>query len=1107
MFRPPARFKGNRTLSVAGLVVLALMLVAATMACTGSGPEAPRSGRDDSRQAARDALPTAEAEAAATAASQTSAPAPAGAPPSTGGQGSAQSGRDSTQSGSVVREGEKSFGHCDPVPYIGPEAHSIESLELYQAQPRLMQAYLSACLEGAWRLMEQLSMDGLLSRVGIAVVDSGIVEPTDAATARDLALKFEFDWDRIIVSDVVKNREPETEEEHILRSHHGAAVTSVIGALNHDADWHFPSGFQENSSFSGVVTSVPDLDYTIYFFEHTGTGKKQPSFDDIKDALDEIKEYGPAIDVVNLSLGLQCNPDENPFIYANCVYNPVNLVRHTNWYRNKIRDMPDTIFVVGAGNIGQNAADTTVPARLSLEMDNVIAVGAINPGTNNRWSTLGVETSSNFGPAITVATSGFDVHSVQTELPGIGYQRQQGTSIAAPLVTGVVALMRSIDPDIPSHEVKDILQATGTLTPVCTTNTRDDTIDQCPAEDVEQWVLMNAHAAILELLDRRGIPVPEVLADETEEDDVGQEAAERPNVPVFDAESVSPAVIREALTALYNATNGPDWKARGGWLGDGPIDEWHGVITDTTNRFIKLNLAGNGLTGELPAELGDLTPLKELDLSGNQISGTIPAELGNLAFLEELSLAGTQLSGPIPGELGSLASLRSLNLSGNQLSGQIPSSLGNLFNLRELSIRDTNLSGSIPPALGNLSSLQFLDLRSENLSGRIPSSLGNLGNLEKLYLSETQISGQIPDTFGNLVALREMNLSGNQLTGQLPSSFGNLTNLLALDLRENQLSGQLPLQLGNAVRLRNLHLKGNRFSGCLPAKLESRTHTDIFALGLPLCEDDSGDIDPLAASDREALVAVARNLNIRKRNWLTSASIGRWEGVYTDASGRVVELNIGDVTHIPSELGQLTGLKWLSLTVNGNGWRIPSWLGNLGNLRELHISVSNFSDHQPIGGIPATLGNLEELRVLSITSRLPRRIAPRLYDHVLLQGGIPAELGNLSNLRELYISGHSRLRGPIPPELGNLTNLKVLELSGNGLTGTIPPPLGNLTNLEAIDLTGNSMTGDLPSEIGRLSALERIRLDWNQLTGCLPTTFEWLPMSEFQAIGLPFCTP
>ena len=51
---------------------------------------------------------------------------------------------------------------------------------------------------------------------------------------------------------------------------------------------------------------------------------------------------------------------------------------------------------------------------------------------------------------------------------------------------------------------------------------------------------------------------------------------------------------REALVALYNATEGPLWTINDNWLSDRPVGEWHGVETDSTGRVIGLDLAPTG---------------------------------------------------------------------------------------------------------------------------------------------------------------------------------------------------------------------------------------------------------------------------------------------------------------------------------------------------------------------------------------------------------------------------------------------------------------------------------------------------------------------------------
>ena len=118
------------------------------------------------------------------------------------------------------------------------------------------------------------------------------------------------------------------------------------------------------------------------------------------------------------------------------------------------------------------------------------------------------------------------------------------------------------------------------------------------------------------------------------------------------AASGSAEMDREALVALYNATDGENWDESDNWLSDAPLGEWAGINTDDDGRVTVLNLEGNGLSGEVPPELGSLSNLSWLMLNGNGLSGEIPAELGNLSNLEHLGLSSfNDLSGCVPSSL------------------------------------------------------------------------------------------------------------------------------------------------------------------------------------------------------------------------------------------------------------------------------------------------------------------------------------------------------------------------------------------------------------------------------------------------------------------------
>ena len=108
-----------------------------------------------------------------------------------------------------------------------------------------------------------------------------------------------------------------------------------------------------------------------------------------------------------------------------------------------------------------------------------------------------------------------------------------------------------------------------------------------------------------------------------------------------------------ALAAIYNSTDGDNWTNNTNWLG-GPVSSWEGV-TVSGGRVTGLDLSANGLTGSLPAELGDLSALTSLDVSSNGLTGALPAGLGALSRLITLDVSSNGFS-----SLPRLAGLTSL---------------------------------------------------------------------------------------------------------------------------------------------------------------------------------------------------------------------------------------------------------------------------------------------------------------------------------------------------------------------------------------------------------------------------------------------------------------
>ena len=298
---------------------------------------------------------------------------------------------------------------------------------------------------------------------------------------------------------------------------------------------------------------------------------------------------------------------------------------------------------------------------------------------------------------------------------------------------------------------------------------------------------------------------------------------------------------RATLIALYEATDGQNWRHQDAWLTDEPLDSWHGVSL-ADGRVTQLDLSNNRLNGRLPSEVGMLTELRRLELPGNHLHGNVPDAIGDLAALTHLDLRWNSLDGHVPPSLANLTRLASLLLSANRLTGPIPPDLGRLVYLTRLDLSHNELSGEIPPTLGLLSHLNALGLRGNRLRGPLPPQLAGMSKLNRLYLDNNELSGEIPAEFGGLSELTHLDLSSNALVGRIPPQLGNLGNLVWLGLGHNLFAGEIPAQLGNLSNLLHLDLRARehwalvdhdvgtkaRLSGSLPVELAALTHLEYL---------------------------------------------------------------------------------------------------------------------------------------------------------------------------------------------------------------------------------------------------------------------------------------
>ena len=274
--------------------------------------------------------------------------------------------------------------------------------------------------------------------------------------------------------------------------------------------------------------------------------------------------------------------------------------------------------------------------------------------------------------------------------------------------------------------------------------------------------------------------------------------------------------------------------------------------------------------------------------------------------------------------------------------------------------------------------------------------------------------------------------------------------------------------------------------------------------------------------DRAALIALYEATDgpnwQNSENWLTDKPLHRWHRVYTDPSGRVIQVHLSQNAlkgEIPADISKMDRLEGLDLSENQLTGEIPPALGTLENLQYLDLKENQLS-----GEIPRAIGDLPSLERLELgdnqfRGEIPVELAQLTTLEWLslryndLTGEIPAELGKLANLKILWLGGN-QLEGQIPRELADLSKLESLGLSGNGLTGKIPPELGSMGKLEQLMLIQNQLSGEIPAELGGLNNLRTLFLDHNQLSGEIPEQLGKLNNLDFLQLGsnpLTGCIP
>ncbi|CAH2038884.1 unnamed protein product [Thlaspi arvense] len=249
-------------------------------------------------------------------------------------------------------------------------------------------------------------------------------------------------------------------------------------------------------------------------------------------------------------------------------------------------------------------------------------------------------------------------------------------------------------------------------------------------------------------------------------------------------------------------------------------------------RYLDLSY-NNFESSSFPAEFGRLANLEVLKVRDNGLVGEVPSSIHNLSRLTFLDLSKNKLSGGFP-LVYNLTKLSSLDLSFNKFSGTIPSSLLTMPSLLKLDLRQNHLRDSLELLNSSSSSkLESLYLGRNFFTGRILEPISKLVKLTDLDLSFLNMIYPISIVFLPLKSLKYLDLSGNSVSRLNTSSDHALTKLIELNLSNCNIV-EFPNYLATLQSLEYLDLSGNSLSSSRKLSLLDLSYNNLSG-PIPRC--------------------------------------------------------------------------------------------------------------------------------------------------------------------------------------------------------------------------------------------------------------------------------
>ena len=463
---------------------------------------------------------------------------------------------------------------------------------------------------------------------------------------------------------------------------------------------------------------------------------------------------------------------------------------------------------------------------------------------------------------------------------------------------------------------------------------------------------------------------------------------------------------REALAALFEATNGPGWLNNENWLSDQPVDNWYGVRVDGNapmfgvgvTRYYRASavnsasagapsnvaineaqageftlsmlrpVVGTALTATLGGPDGDVTGMmwpwakpKDMASGWNDIDGATPAAYTQVEEDEGyyLETVVSHTDGRGFGKSAAAVTARVVTADGDSLIARY----------------DANGNGMIERSEVITAINDYLFGEGDGVISR-----SDVIRLINLYLFGPSTPPNPPEAPTGLMAA-ENGQTRIDLSWSAPSSDGgSAITGYRIEVSEDRTDwSDLVVNTGSTAT-------SYSHTGLTAGSTRHYRVSAINSAGTgPPSNIATGTTPPepttpgTATSDRAALVALYNGMDgptwPNSDNWLTDAPLDEWFGVTTDGStGRVIDLTlIGNNLkgQLPPELGDLTALEGLNL--GGNfiyDYNLPT-LSDLTNLRRLSLFQNFISD-------VSALSSLTRLEILDLSDNGVSDISPLL---------------------------------------------------------------------------------------------------------------------------------